>query len=207
MRIAPILFPHFRGSGCDLWVDTALCGAITHNDPSLIGACVAFIDILSKLLTADRAPPPAWWVDEYVRVAEPVEHGGRYRSRSRAFMEFEGTVSAFVVQHVPAAIQSANTLVSWCNSWYSGAYLLETVPCVLLTPARYGDDPEAAIARAVNDTHDNDTVGAIVGAAVGALHGERALPVRWREALLGRTTADDDGRVQALLEAAVEYFV
>jgi len=37
-------------------------------------------------------------------------------------------------------------------------------------------DPEEAIVRAVNDTTDNDTVGAIVGAAVGALHGELALP-------------------------------
>jgi ADP-ribosylglycohydrolase len=49
--------------------------------------------------------------------------------------------------------------------------------------------------------------GEIVGAAVGALHGEKALPARWRESLLGRTGADDDGRVQALLDAAVEHFV
>jgi ADP-ribosylglycohydrolase len=207
MRIAPILFPHLRNGRLDLWADTVLCGAITHNDRSSIGACVAFINILSQLLTAERAPPPEWWVDEYARAAGPIERGGRYRPRGGAFTAFEGSVSEFVARHVPAAIRSSASLASWCDDWYSGAYLLETVPCVLLTLARFGDDPEAAIVRAINDTRDNDTVGAIVGAAVGALHGERTLPVRWREALLGRTTADDDGRVQALCESAVERFL
>jgi hypothetical protein len=41
---------------------------------------------------------------------------------------------------------------------------------------------------------DNDTVGAIVGAAVGALHGRAAVPQNWIDGFLGRTTADDDGR-------------
>lgn len=39
----------------------------------------------------------------------------------------------------------------------------------------------------MNDTRDNDTVAAIVGAAVGALHGKSALPARWIRNLLGRT--------------------
>ena len=63
------------------------------------------------------------------------------------------------------------------------------------------------IVRAVNDTWDNDTAAAIVGAAVGALHGRRALPERWVAGLLGRTAADDDGEVFRLTEAAVERWV
>ena len=67
---------------------------------------------------------------------------------------------------------------------------------------RHAGDPEEAIVAAVNDTKDNDTVAAMVSAAVGALHGAEALPARWREHLLGRTGADDDGRVFALIEQA-----
>jgi len=55
--------------------------------------------------------------------------------------------------------------------------------------------------RAVNDTFDNDTIAAIVGAAVGALRGEAALPKRWHENLLGHTAEADDGKVFALLRA------
>jgi ADP-ribosyl-[dinitrogen reductase] hydrolase len=67
-------------------------------------------------------------------------------------------------------------------------------------------DPEEAIVRAVNDTYDNDTVAAIVGAAVGALHGVEALPRRWRQGLTGRTSARDDGRMFELLELARQVF-
>jgi len=81
----------------------------------------------------------------------------------------------------------------------------KTVPTVLYLLMRHGRDPEEAIVRAVNDTKDNDTIAAIVGAAVGALHGAGALPARWRDGLLGRTTADDDGRVFELLDRVGEW--
>ena len=163
--------------------------------------------MLSELLVAKAPPPARWWIEEYVRVAEPIERGAAYEPRADEFRGFKGSVSEFVKQHVPTALNSSDTVVSWCDRWYSGAYLLETVPCVLLILARHGNDPEAAIMRAVNDTRDNDTVGAIVGAAIGALHGVRALPARWKDGLLGRTERADDGKVQELIEAAVARFV
>ena len=90
-------------------------------------------------------------------------------------------------------------MVDAAEDWHSSAYLLETVPTVLHILARHGHDPEETIVRAVNDTWDNDTIAAIVGAAVGALHGAAALPRRWVEGLLGRTREHDDGRVHDLL--------
>lgn len=69
---------------------------------------------------------------------------------------------------------------------------------------RYNHEPEDAIVRAVNDTFDNDTVGAIVGATVGALHGRQGLPERWLRELSGRTGEDDDRRFFQLLEEARE---
>ena len=89
-----------------------------------------------------------------------------------------------------------------CNAWYSGAYLMETVPSALLILTRYADKPETAIIRAVNDTRDNDTVAAIVGAAVGALHGRSALAARWIQGLSGRTGETDDGKMFHLLKQA-----
>jgi ADP-ribosyl-[dinitrogen reductase] hydrolase len=71
---------------------------------------------------------------------------------------------------------------------------------------RHGHDPEEAIVRAVNDTCDNDTAGAIVGAAVGALHGLSRLPERWARGLLGRTAEDDDDAVFRLVSRAQAAF-
>lgn len=88
----------------------------------------------------------------------------------------------------------------------SGTYLLETVPSAIYILMRHGADPEEAIVRAVNDTKDNDTVAAIVGAAVGALHGSSGLPEWWVRELSGRTREDDDGRISILLEQARKVF-
>ena len=102
--------------------------------------------------------------------------------------------------------QDGRSIVEACDTWYSGAYLLEAVPSALYILMCCADDPEEAIVRAINDTKDNDTIGAIVGAAVGALHGEKGLPERWKRNLLGRTEASDDGRVFELIDSAVQQF-
>ena len=60
--------------------------------------------------------------------------------------------------------------------------------------------------RAVNDTKDNDTVGAIVGAAIGALYGREAFARQWVTDLSGRTSMDDDGRGFEIIEAARKTF-
>jgi ADP-ribosyl-[dinitrogen reductase] hydrolase len=93
-----------------------------------------------------------------------------------------------------------------CALWYSGAFLLETVPTALHILMRHANDPEEAILRAVNDTKDNDSIGAIVGAAVGALHGEEGLPDRWKRGLLGRTQKSDDGRIFEIMDDAIQLF-
>lgn len=109
-------------------------------------------------------------------------------------------------EKVSRASQSNISTVDACNTWYSGAFLLETVPSVLYILMRHAHDPEEAIIRAVNDTKDNDTIAAIVGAAVGALHGKNALPHRWINNLSGRTTLEDDGKVLELIEQAKQTF-
>ena len=63
-----------------------------------------------------------------------------------------------------------------------------------------------AIIRAVNDTRDNDTIAAIVGAAVGPLHGQKGIPERWLKGLSGRTAKDDDGRIFQLLAGTKELW-
>lgn len=117
---------------------------------------------------------------------------------------WQGPLWRFVEDFVPRMLDWS--VVDAGNRWHSGAYLLETVPTVLHILARHGHDPEEALVRAVNDTRDNDTIAAIGGAAVGALHGYSALPERWRQGLLGRTHESDDGHLFALVDAALSRF-
>ncbi len=202
MRIAPVLIPHLKSPTAELWADAALAAMLTHNDAGSTAACVAFVSMLWELLSMTASPEPEWWLNAYVRTASELEGDTQFEPRSEAVEYYKGPMWRFVQQRVGTAYQTGASVLDASNSWYSGVYLLETVPTVIYILMRHGHNPEEAIVRAVNDTKDNDTVAAIVGAAVGALHGRSGLPNRWIENLLGRTTDSDDGRVFELLEAA-----
>ena len=206
MRIAPILIPHIKKPTPALWGDALMAGHLTHNDALSNVACVAFVDLLRKLLSCKSVPDKLWWVETFVATCELVEPATTYQPRAGHPAGFTGTLSQLIRQHVVPALKDDLSVTEACERWHSGAYLLETVPCVVYILARHGHDPKAAILAAVNETKDNDTIAAIVGAAVGALHGLSALPPEWVLALLGRTESEDDGRVFELLREAGEKF-
>ena len=197
MRIAPVAIPR---ENADAYVDAALCSLITHNDSASVASCVSFVGMLQELMTMGDAPEPGWWIDRFVEGAREMETSFHYRPRGGLLIEYQDSLWSFVQEHVTAAYSQGLSVLEAGNLWYSGAFLLETVPSALYVLMTHGHDPEEAIVRAVNDTKDNDTIAAIVGAAVGALYGAEAIPRRWRSSLLGRTGADDDGKIFALLE-------
>lgn len=201
MRIAPMVIPHLRSTSPDLWADTVLSTMITHNDPAAIASSVAFVNMLWRLLGRSSVPEPEWWLDSFVWIARDLDGQGEYKGAGQ-WASYRGRFSDYVDERIREAYHRGLSVVDACDSWHSGAYLMETVPSVLYILMKYGGDPEEAIVRAVNDTYDNDTVAAVVGAAVGALHGRSALPERWLAKLSGRTTDSDDGKVFQILDEA-----
>ncbi|MGB9500349.1 MAG: ADP-ribosylglycohydrolase family protein [Dissulfuribacterales bacterium] len=197
MRIAPMIIPHLTGNCVDLWADTALCTMITHNDSAAISSAEAFVYILCELIEMKEAPKdPMWWIETYLSVAKNIEIDDTYEPRGGEYhSKYKGTLSEFIEEKIPYVYEKGLSVFEANRFWFSGAYLLETVPMVLYILMKHANDPEKALIRAVNDTKDNDTVAAIVGAAVGALHGKEKLPKRWIENLSGRTKTNDDGKV------------
>lgn len=207
MRIAPILVPHLQSPSAKLWADTALCAILTHNDSSSNASCLAMVHMLCQLLQMDTPPSASWWLDTFVHAASDLETASMYRPRGGSYQDYHGPFTSYVEWVVTEALRENETVLAACQRWYSGAYLMETVPSVLYILSRYGHSFEEAVVRAVNDTKDNDTVAAIVGALAGALHGRRAIPARWLDGLVGRTTDRDDGQVFRLIEEAKEAWL
>jgi ADP-ribosyl-[dinitrogen reductase] hydrolase len=203
MRIAPIVLLHPDGTGPGLWLDTALASIVTHRDAASVAACVAFTDLLTRLLRLPAPPTAEWIIGTFVGTVRQVCTDEAYRPRGGLLADREGSFPDCLDRALGEAARQHWTTRQACDAWGSGAYLLETVPSVLWILANHVHDPEEAIVRAVNDTGDNDTVASIVGAAIGALHGMQALPASWRAGLLGRTGTSDDGVVFRLIEAAV----
>lgn len=208
MRIAPVLLLHLGQERGALRRDVADCAALTHRDPAAISSAVAWADILGELLREGEVPDPGWWAERYVAVAR-AEEGDvpRYLPRSPRIARRAWCLWGLVGEVVPEALRRGLSVREGGDWWYSGAYLLETVPSVLHILARHAGDPEEAIVRAVNDTKDNDTIASLVGSAVGAIHGASGLPGRWIRGLSARTREDDDGRVLELIDAALQRFL
>ena len=204
MRIAPMLVPYLREPSTDLWADTALSAIVTHNDAASTSACLAFVAMLWELLGMEAPPEPDWWRRRYVELARDLEGETEYEPRGGAYRGYRGPLWRFVDERLADAEARGLSALEACDEWHSGAYLLETVPSVLYILTRHGADPEEAIVRAVNDTKDNDTIAAIVGAAAGALHGTAALPERWVGQLPGYTRVYDEGEVQRVIARARE---
>jgi ADP-ribosylglycohydrolase len=203
MRIAPLVLLQPAGTNAALWLDTALASIVTHRDASSVASCVAFVDLLARLLRLSAPPKPEWIITSFLATVRQVCTDQPYRARGGHYADWDGTFPDYLDLVLGDARRHGWSTREACDAWCSGAYLLETVPSVLWILASHAHDPEEAIVRAVNDSTDNDTVAAIVGAAVGALHGRTALPGRWQMGLLGRTTANDDGKVFRLIESAV----
>lgn len=205
MRIAPVLIPHLASPSPDLWADTAIAAMVTHNDRSSTAACLAFVSLLWSALQLDEAPAPGFWLDRFVEVAGALEGATEMKPRFGPHVgRFKGPLTRFVDEVVRPALETGRSLLNAADEWGTGAYLLETVPTVLYILERHAHEPQEAILRAVNDTKDNDTIAAIVGAAMGALHGRRALRPEWIRDLTGRTGDADDGRVFELIAEARE---
>jgi ADP-ribosylglycohydrolase len=219
MRVAPIVLPHLKAPSAELWADTVLAARITHDGSASTASCVGLVNLVWQCLGRTSVPEPGWWLDEFVRMAGPLEcrpypaYRGLWKDR------FDGPVSEFVRVDVRKAYDQEWTVRRACSpqgeeetnqfgeaGWSSSGYIMETVPSVLYVLMRHGDNFEEAIVRAVNDTRDNDTIASIVGAVLGALHGRKAIPKRWIDNLTGRTRRPndrrDDGQVFRLIEQA-----
>jgi len=206
-RIPAVTVPYIFHQPPTFWADAILATAVTHNDSAAIGASLAFAAIFLDLLSMTTSPTPYWWVEKYVTIASQIENSSNIlRPRGGPLTgQWSGPLWQFVRDHVPRYLDQ--TVLDASAIWYSGAYLLETVPTALHILAKHFDEPNEAIIRAVNDTKDNDSIASIVAAAVGARYGIEVFPQEWISRLLGRTGADDDGRIFEIMEASIEHFV
>ncbi|MGD9487951.1 MAG: ADP-ribosylglycohydrolase family protein [Calditrichaceae bacterium] len=69
--------------------------------------------------------------------------------------------------------------VSAVENLGNGIRASEAVPCALYAAAKYYRNPEEAVIKSVNFGGDTDTIGAMTGALMGALHGFAWIPDRW----------------------------
>lgn len=158
-------FAGIHALGCEL-------AAITHGHGSGYSAAGALAVTVHALLRGLRLEAALDTAERELR-----EHH-----------EAAETLAALVAARALSAGDPASvaTLESIGRGWVAE----EALAMAVYAAASFRDAPRFALCFAVNHSGDSDSVGALCGNLVGALHGEEALPEEWLAALEGRATIE-----------------
>lgn len=200
MRIAPVGLYHADDPEA-LFSGVMAASLMTHRDVrSLSGAMAVALAVARLANGADRDPSFALWLAADVARAEDriaAEHAGSVtsigahrRSLSTAIAHVESLAELPRDRALTALAEHANghgpdSPVRRATQGFPPACIPTCLYLLLST-----ETAEEALVDAVNLGGDADSVGAILGAMVGAHHGLDALPVRWLVGLQNRESID-----------------
>jgi ADP-ribosyl-[dinitrogen reductase] hydrolase len=196
---------------------------ITHCNTVALSSAIAFTHLLWKALERPLGDclNSEWWLEVYLRVAQDLEVGAlpcplNTDPIPRWIVGFQGTLCDFVDGPVRKAFQKGVTLSEACSldGFGSRADCTQTVPAVLYVLMSHANSFESSIIASVNDTKDNDSVAAIVGALVGALHSKQVIRKKWLDGIRsyslkanGMESLSDLQTMQTLCQRAVQKFL
>ena len=172
-RMAPLLVPHCVKPSSSLWSGVKLATAVTHKNNAALVASLGSMKILWELLAVPSLPAPEWYLQHFLENCLDLEDGRTYPSHGPRFPRWRGTLCQFLSSAIPDARRQHLTVPQVLRGWGSGPYVLEMVPSWLYILERHAHEPEVAMSLAVSDTVEPHSLGALVGAALGALHGPR----------------------------------
>ncbi len=170
-RMAPLLVPHCNAPRSSLWREVAVATAVTHMNQAAIVASLGTVKLLWEMLGLGGPPAPEWYLQFFLEWTLDLENGRDYPSHGPLFRGWRGTLCQFLSSAIPEARSKNLSVPQVMTGWGSGPYVFEIVPNLLYILERHAHEPQVALRMAVTKTLEPDSLGALVGAALGALHG------------------------------------
>ncbi|MBD8079900.1 ADP-ribosylglycohydrolase family protein [Cellulosimicrobium arenosum] len=188
MRVAPIGIASRPGAGLHGAVERS--AQVTHNTGLAISGAAAVATAISAALDGAGTDEA---LDAAVESAHACESRGHWVAGASVASRFTALrpiaralddpgLTAFLYEVVGTSVQSQESVVS-----------------ALLLVDRYRDDPFAGLCTAASLGGDTDTVAAMAGAVLGALHGVHAFPDTAVDAVLRTNHLDLDDLAAQLL--------
>ncbi|MHA3774860.1 ADP-ribosylglycohydrolase family protein [Verrucomicrobiota bacterium sgz303538] len=184
MRSSPIGL--FFGNEAEVFkLGSILQAVVTHNDPMAIASGIITAQAVAALLRVDaqKLEPLEKRKEFCVKLADLIagmEASGNYRTRNT---KEPATLEQRFREDLPRWLEENLEPLEVNERYWSGAYVLESLPhafyCFLRTP---GDFRETLL-QAVNTSHDSDTVAAIACNLSGALNGISGIPQMYLDEL------------------------
>lgn len=141
----------------------AALARVTHRDPRAVEGALYVAEVAAACAGAPAGLPPAGGLEAARRVVTHPELGS-------------------ALDRAAGLARRGADLDEAAGACGTSGYVVHTVPFAAFCLLRYGDDPLRALTLAISAGGDTDSIGAILGGWLGALHGEAGLP----GALVGR---------------------
>lgn len=169
-RIAPLILYPWGSSR--IWGYVALMTYATHRDPAALICSLGWASLLLRLIERAPSPPPNFYFDHFVGILEQLELPEHtYASQAPRYDGWNGRLSEYLRLVIPDARRRGLSFEEAWQEWGSSHYLLESVPTVLYALEQAGHMPRQCLQLVVSGPSANQALGAMVGAALGALHG------------------------------------
>jgi len=180
MRIAPIGLLYGTDPAATLTQKVAAAVSATHVHPEAVEGAVLLARAIGR--ARDLAPNEA---ETLGKILPELQHVCRHAGLAQRMRLVEKLI------HQQATVGTAQRQLG------SGVRTLESVPFAIFLSLQNATAPLEGLLAAVNAGGDTDTVAAMTGAVLGALHGEAMFPTTWLDVL----ESGDEG-LGGLLEAA-----
>jgi len=191
MRSAPIgLF--YRSNFPALKLGSILHAVVTHNDPMAVASGILTAHAIALLLAmqpSELVPIVARqdFCRRLAKVIRGLEATGAYRTRNT---QEPATLEQRFRHDLPRWLEQNLDPIEINNHYWSGAYVLESLPHAFYCFLRSPEDFRETLLQAVNSSRDADTVAAVACNLSGALNGVRAIPEPYLDDLEFRQNLD-----------------
>jgi poly(ADP-ribose) glycohydrolase ARH3 len=173
MRIAPVGLLYGDLDYPALYAKVKAAVWMTHTHKEGVDAALLQARAIGLMLAAEKIPDPQIFITQ-LRDYAPESILNNKLEQLSGLLSRQATAGE-VAETFGCGVRSG-------ESW----------PPALWAALCYCDDPEEAIIQAVNLGGDTDTVAAMTGALVGALHGDQWFPPRWFEHIENQQNGRDE---------------
>lgn len=204
MRAAPVgIF--FRNNFDELKLAAGMQAVVTHNDPMAVASSIIVAFAVASLLRMtvydlDDVGGKSLFCLELAEAIEGIE-GDNYTTRRDGT---KSTLAYRIGEEIPDFLGNAVPPQEVQKHFWSGAYVLESLPfalyCFLYSPG----DFDRILFNAVNESRDSDTVAALACTFCGALNGleENMSRMYWTKV---KTDSDQDTVPEIRIQTESNY--
>lgn len=184
MRSAPVgLF--YGLDFAALKLAAGLQALLTHNDPMAIASGILMAYATARLVAEspsalDPLDCRLAFCRDLAGVVEGMEEAGSYRTRKDGAPD---TLHQRIGSRIPEFLVAGATAREVQEEFWSGAYVLESLPFALFCFLQSPGDFRRTLRDAVNLGKDADTTGAMACTLSGAYNGASAIPAEYLEGL------------------------